>query len=189
MPPATSLAALMQSPAYSDSTVIANGKTLPDITLGSFGSSFRSDEEEEAAAAAAAAAQGAGGARAGPSRGGRFHHEPSGSPPIVCACTDFRSKRTDSKPPRRATSPLSRHLLLNTLPPLPFSPCPHPPPSSAAPPPTRPYQTPLRVLRRLAALASFESLPYPPPPTQILRALSTPDMETRTMRMRMCFRR
>ncbi|GFZ45294.1 hypothetical protein JCM24511_03020 [Saitozyma sp. JCM 24511] len=57
MPPATSLAALMQSPAYSDSTVIANGKTLPDITLGSFGSSFRSDEEEEAAAAAA---QGAG---------------------------------------------------------------------------------------------------------------------------------
>jgi hypothetical protein len=38
----------MQSPATSsDSTIIANGKTLPDITLGSLGSSFRSEEEEE----------------------------------------------------------------------------------------------------------------------------------------------
>ncbi|RSH89332.1 hypothetical protein EHS25_002444 [Saitozyma podzolica] len=77
MPPATSLAALMQSPAYSDSTVIANGKTLPDITLGSFGSSFRSDEEEEAAAAA----QGAGGARAGPSRANRLQSPSSSDVP------------------------------------------------------------------------------------------------------------
>lgn len=41
------MAALMQSPSNSDSTVILGGKTLPDITLGSLGSSFRSDEEDE----------------------------------------------------------------------------------------------------------------------------------------------
>jgi hypothetical protein len=40
------LAALMGSPAASnDSTVM--GRTLPDITLGSLGSSFRSEDEDE----------------------------------------------------------------------------------------------------------------------------------------------
>jgi hypothetical protein len=37
----------MQTPGnQSDSTVIGQGKTLPDISLGSLGSSFRSDDEE-----------------------------------------------------------------------------------------------------------------------------------------------
>ena len=48
MAPASSLTALLHSPAASsnDSTILANGKTLPDITLGSLGSSFRSDDQE-----------------------------------------------------------------------------------------------------------------------------------------------
>ncbi|WVO15791.1 hypothetical protein L204_103453 [Cryptococcus depauperatus] len=48
MPP-TSLAALMASPATSsgDATAMANGQTLPDISLGSMGSSFRSEEDHE----------------------------------------------------------------------------------------------------------------------------------------------
>jgi hypothetical protein len=48
MAPSSSLAALLHSPAASsnDSTIIANGKTLPDITLGSLGSSFRSDDQD-----------------------------------------------------------------------------------------------------------------------------------------------
>ncbi|EAL21033.1 hypothetical protein CNBD4090 [Cryptococcus deneoformans B-3501A] len=47
MPPSNTLAALMASPATSggDATVMANGQTLPDISLGSLGSSFKSDEE------------------------------------------------------------------------------------------------------------------------------------------------
>jgi hypothetical protein len=47
MPPASSLHALLGSPAASanDSTVL--GRTLPDITLGSLGSSFRSEDEDE----------------------------------------------------------------------------------------------------------------------------------------------
>ncbi len=47
MASASSLTALLHSPAASsnDSTIIANGKTLPDITLGSLGSSFRSDDQ------------------------------------------------------------------------------------------------------------------------------------------------
>lgn len=47
MAPGTNMAALLQSPSNSDSTVILGGKTLPDITLGSLGSSFRSDEDDE----------------------------------------------------------------------------------------------------------------------------------------------
>ncbi|WVQ80511.1 hypothetical protein IAT38_002616 [Cryptococcus sp. DSM 104549] len=49
MPPASSLAALMASPATShgDATVMGNGQTLPDISLGSLGSSFKSEDEEE----------------------------------------------------------------------------------------------------------------------------------------------
>ncbi|WWD18405.1 hypothetical protein CI109_102855 [Kwoniella shandongensis] len=48
MPPTSSLAALMASPATSggDATVLAHGQTLPDISLGSLGSSFRSEDEE-----------------------------------------------------------------------------------------------------------------------------------------------
>ncbi|OWT40032.1 hypothetical protein C362_02530 [Cryptococcus neoformans Bt1] len=48
MPPSNTLAALMASPATSggDATVMANGQTLPDISLGSLGSSFKSDEED-----------------------------------------------------------------------------------------------------------------------------------------------
>lgn len=48
MPPVSSLAALLHSPNVSlnDSTIMANGKTLPDITLGSLGSSFRSEDQE-----------------------------------------------------------------------------------------------------------------------------------------------
>ncbi|WWC88754.1 uncharacterized protein L201_003667 [Kwoniella dendrophila CBS 6074] len=48
MAPASSLAALMASPATSggDATVLAHGQTLPDISLGSLGSSFRSEDEE-----------------------------------------------------------------------------------------------------------------------------------------------
>ncbi|KIR75733.1 hypothetical protein I310_00430 [Cryptococcus deuterogattii CA1014] len=47
MPPSNTLAALMASPATSggDATVMANGQTLPDISLGSLGSSFKSDDE------------------------------------------------------------------------------------------------------------------------------------------------
>ncbi|ADV21779.1 hypothetical protein I305_01825 [Cryptococcus gattii E566] len=48
MPPSNTLAALMASPATSggDATVMANGQTLPDISLGSLGSSFKSDDED-----------------------------------------------------------------------------------------------------------------------------------------------
>ncbi|ODN77571.1 hypothetical protein L202_04740 [Cryptococcus amylolentus CBS 6039] len=49
MPPASSMAALMASPTTSggDATLMANGQTLPDISLGSLGSSFRSEDEDE----------------------------------------------------------------------------------------------------------------------------------------------
>nr|KIR49936.1 hypothetical protein I312_01030 [Cryptococcus bacillisporus CA1280] len=48
MPPSNTLAALMASPATSggDATAMANGQTLPDISLGSLGSSFKSDDED-----------------------------------------------------------------------------------------------------------------------------------------------
>ncbi|WVQ72827.1 hypothetical protein IAR50_002388 [Cryptococcus sp. DSM 104548] len=49
MPPASSMAALMASPTTSrgDATLMADGQTLPDISLGSLGSSFRSEDEDE----------------------------------------------------------------------------------------------------------------------------------------------
>jgi hypothetical protein len=45
--PASSLHALLGSPAASASNETINGRTLPDITLGSLGSSFRSEDDEE----------------------------------------------------------------------------------------------------------------------------------------------
>ncbi|WVR06279.1 hypothetical protein IAU60_003309 [Kwoniella sp. DSM 27419] len=47
MAPASSLAALMASPATSggNSTLMAHGQTLPDVSLGSLGSSFKSEED------------------------------------------------------------------------------------------------------------------------------------------------
>ena len=65
---ASSLAAFLNSPAASSngSTIQANGRTLPDISLGSLGSSFRSDDEE---AAAAQQLRGQAALRSGPSRG------------------------------------------------------------------------------------------------------------------------
>lgn len=48
MPPASSLTALLDSPAPSnDDTILGGGRTLPDVTLGSLGSSFRSEDEDE----------------------------------------------------------------------------------------------------------------------------------------------
>ncbi|ORY31357.1 hypothetical protein BCR39DRAFT_89832 [Naematelia encephala] len=46
MAASSALTGLMQSPSSNDSTILVNGKTLPDITLGSLGSSFRSEDEE-----------------------------------------------------------------------------------------------------------------------------------------------
>ncbi|KAI9631943.1 uncharacterized protein MKK02DRAFT_21589 [Dioszegia hungarica] len=47
MPATSSLAALMQSPStHTDSTILAHGRTLPDVSLDSLGSSFRSEDEE-----------------------------------------------------------------------------------------------------------------------------------------------
>ena len=41
------MAALMQTPGgQSDTTVTGNNQTLPDISLGSMGSSFRSDDDQ-----------------------------------------------------------------------------------------------------------------------------------------------
>jgi len=44
---ASSLTALLGSPAASASNETIIGRTLPDITLGSLGSSFRSEDEDE----------------------------------------------------------------------------------------------------------------------------------------------
>ena len=46
MAPASSLTALLNSPGASDGSTIIAGKTLPDISLGSLGSSFRSDDSD-----------------------------------------------------------------------------------------------------------------------------------------------
>lgn len=63
------MAALMQTPSnQSDSTVIGHGRTLPDISLGSLGSSFRSDDEENGPAR-----MGVGGARPQVARSGYTH--------------------------------------------------------------------------------------------------------------------
>jgi hypothetical protein len=45
MPPASSLTALLASPAASNSSTVLAGKTMPDVTLGSLGSSFRSEDQ------------------------------------------------------------------------------------------------------------------------------------------------
>lgn len=45
--PASSLTALLASPNASTSNETVIGRTLPDITLGSLGSSFRSEDEDE----------------------------------------------------------------------------------------------------------------------------------------------
>lgn len=49
MAPASGLTGLLDSPAasHNDSTILGGGKTLPDVTLGSLGSSFRSEDEDE----------------------------------------------------------------------------------------------------------------------------------------------
>nr|XP_018262463.1 uncharacterized protein I303_05480 [Kwoniella dejecticola CBS 10117]OBR84621.1 hypothetical protein I303_05480 [Kwoniella dejecticola CBS 10117] len=118
MPPASSLAALMASPATSggDATVLAHGQTLPDISLGSLGSSFRSEDEEREQAERAARANTA--QNAGPSHAQRLENrspEPSSSspprlpssallslsPPMTVRKSSSHSAIPESQAPRR----------------------------------------------------------------------------------------
>ncbi|WVF69243.1 hypothetical protein IAT40_004019 [Kwoniella sp. CBS 6097] len=108
MPPTSNLAALMASPATSsgDATVLPHGQTLPDISLGSLGSSFRSeDEEERAEAAQAAAAQ-----YEQPTQGGPSRSRPlgMGRPQRLRARTPelSSSSHEPSSPPRLPSSAL-----------------------------------------------------------------------------------
>ncbi|OCF33425.1 hypothetical protein I316_04845 [Kwoniella heveanensis BCC8398] len=119
MAPASSLAALMASPATSggDATVLPHGQTLPDISLGSLGSSFRSEDEDERAQQGGAAQRAPQYEEAPPGALG----EPSRSKPLGLGRPQRLRARTPeiSSPSQDASTPsqLPSSALLSLSPP------------------------------------------------------------------------